>query len=93
MFYIFLTPLYLLLFVCLMGMSMGSVEWLNAAFIAFVIIIAAWGPSKENSIFINIVGLLCFISLGVYFICPALTRTECIGPWTINIYAGATLVL
>ncbi|WP_312279675.1 hypothetical protein [Oscillibacter sp.] len=93
MFFILLIPLYLLFFACLIGISMGSVEWLNAILIAFVIIIAAWGLSKENSILTNIIGLLCFIGLGVYLIYPTLARTERIGPWTINIYVGATLVL
>jgi len=93
MFFILLTPLYLLIFICLIGMSMGSVEWLSATFIAFVIMVSAWGLSKKNSIFTNMIGLLCFIGLSVYLIYPTLTQTERIGPWTISIYAGATLAL
>jgi hypothetical protein len=93
MFFILLAPLYLLLFICLIGMSMGSVEWLYMAFIAIIIILAAWGLSRENSIFINMIGLLFMTGLGTYFIYPTLVRTDRIGPWTISIYVGSALVL
>ena len=93
MFFVLLTPLYLLLLTCLIGMSMGSIEWLDSAFTALVIILAAWGLSRENGIFIHIIGLLLFIGLGVQLIYPTLIQPEHIGPWTINIYVGVALVL
>lgn len=91
MFFILLTPVYLLLFVCLIGMSIGSIEWLSSSFIAIVSIFAAWALSRENHIILNIIGVLSFIGLGGSFIYPILNQTERIGPWTINIYAGVAL--
>ena len=93
MFFILLTPVYLLVFICFIGMSIGSIEWLSSSFIALVSIFAAWGLSRENNIILNIIGLLSFIGLGVSFIYPILNQTERIGPWTINIYAGAALAI
>lgn len=93
MFFILLTPVYLLFFICLIGMSIGSIEWLSSSFIALVSIFAAWGLSRENNIILNIVGLLSFIGLGASFIYPILNKTERIGPWTINIYAGVALTI
>ena len=47
MFFVLLTPLYFLFIMCLIGMSIGSIEWLDSAVIAFVIILAAWGLSRD----------------------------------------------
>ena len=92
MFYILLIPFYLLILFCFIGMSAGSVEWLNFAFYALLMIIAAWGLSRKNSIPFNIIGLLLFVGMGASLIYPALTRTVRVGPWTINIYIGIMLI-
>jgi len=74
-------------------MSAGSVEWLNFVFYALLLIIAAWGLSRKNSIMINIIGLLLFTGMGMSLIYPALAGTIHVGPWTINIYIGVILIL
>jgi NADH:ubiquinone oxidoreductase subunit 6 (subunit J) len=42
---------------------------------------------------INIIGLLLFTGMGISLIYPALTQTERVGPWTINVYLGVILIL
>lgn len=91
--YMLLIPLYLLILICFIGMRVGSIEWLQFAFYALLMIIAAWGLSRKNSIMINMIGLLLFIGMGMALIFPALVRTVRVGPWTINIYIGVILIL
>lgn len=74
-------------------MSAGSIDWIYFTYIAIVILLAAWGLSREKSIIVNITGLLLLLGLGTSIIYPTLNRTERIGPWTINLYVGATLML
>lgn len=93
MFFTLLIPFYFLLFVCFIGMSIGSIEWLDFTIYALLMIIAAWGLSRKNSILINIIGLLVFEGMGISLIYSTLTRTVRTGHWTLNIYIGVALIL
>jgi hypothetical protein len=93
MFFILLIPFYLLILISFIGISAGSVEWLTFVFYALLMIMAAWGLRRKNSIVINIIGLLLFTGMGMSLIYPALTQTVRVGPWTINIYIGVLLIL
>lgn len=92
-FYTLLIPLYFLVFVCLIGMSIGSIEWLDASVSAVSIIIAAWCLSRYNSLIINAIGLTIFAAMGGNLIYSTLNRTFRTGPWTFNIYIGIILIL
>ncbi len=93
MFYTLLIPFYFLVLVCLVGMSIGSIEWLYALASAISIIIAAWGLSRYNSLVINTIGLTIFAAMGGNLIYTTLNRTFRTGPWKFNIYIGIILIL
>lgn len=93
MFFILLIPFYFLILSCLFGMSIGSIEWIMALEDALVLIVAAWGLSRYNSLVINIIGLIFFVIPGANLIYSSLTKTTRIGPWTLSIYLGVILIL
>lgn len=55
MFYILLTPFYILIQICLIGMSAGSIEWVYVLVYSLSMIIAAWCLSRHNSLIINMI--------------------------------------
>ena len=93
MFFLLLIPFYLLLLVLLIGLTMGSIEWLRFFGLSVLILSAAWSLSRKGSLWINALGLLIFAALGGALICTTLAQPERMGPWTINVYFGALLIL
>lgn len=93
MFYTLLIPFYFFILVCLIGMSIGSIEWAYASVYAISLIIAAWGLSRYNSLIINTMGLTIFAAMGGNLIYSTLNRTFRTGPWKFNIYIGIILIL
>ncbi len=93
MFFLLLIPFYLLLLVLLIGLTMGSIEWLRFFGLSVLILSAAWSLSRKGGLWINALGLLIFAVLGGALIYTTLEQPERLGPWTINVYFGALLIL
>ncbi len=93
MFFLLLLPFYLLVLVLLIGLSIGSIEWLRFFGPSFLIIAAAWGLSRRDCLWFNAAGLIIFAALGGALIYTTLAQTERMGPWKIDIYFGVLLIL
>ncbi len=93
MFFLLLLPFYLLVLVLLIGLSIGSIEWLRFFGLSFLIIAAAWGLSRKGCLWFNAAGLIIFAALGGTLIYTTLAQPMRMGPWKINIYFGALLIL
>lgn len=96
MFFYLLIPFYFIILTCLIGMSMGSIEWKYVLINSSFIIMAAWTLSKNNSLLINMIGLTIFVTMGILLIYSTLTATtqsfRTIS-WRLNIFCGIELVL
>jgi hypothetical protein len=77
----------------LIGISVGNIEWLYAIEYALSMIIAAWGLSRYNSLIINTIGLIFFVSIGVHSVYSPYTKTIRTGPWKLSVYFGIALIL
>ncbi len=93
MFFTLLIPLFFLIMICIFGMSVGGVEWIPALEFAILVFLAAWSLSRNNSLIINLAGLMIYVLSGGYLIYFTLTRATRIGPWTFNIYTGIALIV
>ncbi len=92
-FYILLIPLYFLGIICIFGLSAGGIRWLPALEFALLVLLAAWCLSRNNSLAINIAGLMIYAINGGYIIYSTLTKKPRIGPWIFDIYSGIALIL
>jgi hypothetical protein len=92
MFFIMLSPFYLLFLISLVGMSVGSVAWSNVVYSSILIVVAAWSFSRYHIAF-HVLGLLIFSLMGLGLIQTTLQNPVRTGPWKFNIYTGAALII
>ncbi|EPR10078.1 hypothetical protein [Ruminiclostridium papyrosolvens] len=93
MFFILLIPVYFVILLCFFGISVGGVEWILALECSILFFWAAWSLSRNNNLIINLTGFMIYAIMGGKLIYSTLTNTDYIGPWTLNIYVGAALLL
>ena len=93
MFFTLLIPLYFVILLCLFGMSIGGVEWVQALEHSILFIIAAWSLSRNKNLVLNFAGFIIYAIIGGKSIYSVQTNTDYIGPRDLSIYSGAALLL
>ncbi len=93
MFFTLLIPLYFEILICFFGISVGGVEWVPVLESSILFLLAAWSLSRNKFFIINLAGFLIYAVMGGRLIYSTLTNTNYIGPWTLNLYTGAALLL
>ncbi|WP_105616458.1 hypothetical protein [Vallitalea okinawensis] len=99
MFVFLLIPSYLVLFIILIGLQVGSIEWGRAAVFITSNLASAWLLSFRKNILLNIIGSLFFIGYGwswfsIIFNPPIDSAfPPAILPWEIGVYFGVGFML
>lgn len=99
MFVFLLIPSYFALFIILIGLQVGSIEWGRVAIFITSNLASAWLLSFRENIFLNIIGSLFFIGYGwrwfsIIFNQPIdSTFPPAILPWEIGVYFGVGFML